>query len=79
MSTNGIDFTIKNQIVLLSGRHIILTSGKINDIHFIGNNIICSWLPHDVRKREMWLIPGKRLLPTLPPSLNFKIHNDELY
>ena len=79
-----IDFRTPNQIILWNNS-VVITSGRTHEYHFVGNAIVA---PHDYQqyswfknKNEPWSIKdkNKKLLPTLPPIINFYIHNDELY
>ena len=81
---NSIDLNIPNRLVLWYGCSIIITSRTTTGIsYFIGNCIIAPF--NDRRyewyknKKSEYIFNRKRLLPTLPPILTFKIYNNELY
>jgi hypothetical protein len=79
-----IDYNIKNQLLLWGLTGIIIASGESSDHYFTGNWLIDEYRHHKHEwfrsKSENWEIDNDlRLLPTLPPSLNFEIYDDEKY
>ena len=84
---NGIDYTIKNQVIIWGERGVIITSGEVLENYveqFIGHCIIEDHNWHGEawykNKSEEWNINDSyELLPSLPSILKFKIHNEEKY
>ena len=84
----NIDLTIKNQLVLWGNYSVIITSGITHDIMpdvYTPCNCIVSYkgryqsnLKNKLQMYDLNSIEAKLLSP-LPPILNFKIHDNELY
>ena len=81
---SGINYKIKNQVII-SGEDVYITSGQThNNDSFIGSIIIVNHKWHVERwfgqKHKYWFVLSNfKLASTLPPSLNFKIYEHELY
>ena len=82
MNSIKIDFITKNQVIKWNNS-IIIASGRIHENHFVGYCIVTlhkchktSWFKY---KDEWWSDSATRPLYSLPPTLAFKIHDDEWY